>query len=199
MCRGGKGQLRIASWNCSSFYERRKAICDCIHDLRLDVLVLQEVWLPAYMHDNMDKFFRSQGITMVVSKEKRDSSGAVTGGVMVLSRWAITVEAIHDAYIDQHAVVVNLERKGAPPISIAGVYLSASSHPRVLLGIETLLNVRGLRDHLIIGDFNLTPDDDPVAMRLARGRFLLGNVAGGRALVPCLEHLWKGLGRALAG
>ncbi len=124
---------------------------------------------------------------MVASKEKRDSSGAVTGGVMVLSRWAITVETIHDAYIDQHAVVVNLERKGGPPILIAGVYLSASSHPdrkRVLLGIETLLNVKGLRDHLIIGDFNLTPDDDPVAMWLARGRFSLGNVAGGRVLVP---------------
>ena len=128
-------------------------ISDSIHALRLDVLVLQETRLPDYMKDSVFNLFKLQRITMVVSREKRDAAGAITGGVMVLSRWAITVEVMHDAYINQHAVVVNLERKGAPPILIAGVYLSSSSHPdrkRVLFGIETLLNTRGLRDRMII-------------------------------------------------
>ncbi len=50
-------------------------ISDSIHALRLDVLVLQETRLPDYMKDSVSNFFKLQGITMVVSKEKTRRRG----------------------------------------------------------------------------------------------------------------------------
>ncbi len=108
-----------------------------------------------------------------------DSAGRPCGGVLILSRLAMTAVELEDTPLDVHqerVAVVRLRRHKKRALDVACVYLDASdarAREELAEAVASFVASRG-NEYLILGDWNCEPAETPTSDLLASaGQHLL--------------------------
>ncbi len=137
----------------------------------LDVLCLQETRVSTDALAGLRKTAAAAGFSFVNSEELRDVDGRVVRGVAFLSRWPVRPRQAPREVFRHHTVWLSVHRPGRRPLVAGGAYFAPSyayTREPICTELQTWIHEEG-EDLAMLGDFNLQPDQEPVAQLLANG------------------------------
>ena len=213
--------LTIATLNVCTLKGRMPEVLQLASSYALDILCLQEVRLTENNILAAIHTAKKSGWHFLPGPCALDSAGMPTAGVAFLSRWPLDKFIFDSLPVEMQFqqgrwLTVRVHRPGARPFFCTNVYLHASGKTEKRCLAEKLFETiaTGGDEVLFIGDWNCTPEEQPVSNVLRNGQLHLADDiagaevaaiptrAGGRhidfalysvGLVPCARSQARGL------
>ena len=164
-------ELRAATLNVRTLSTRARIVEELLEEQCLDVLCLQETRVGFSNRAAMEGAMRQKNREMFTC-EAREEGPNTFEGVAIITNWPAELYPLPDRDCYKHrAIAVRLYRKGKRPLICACVYAHASDaakraelHNAIVMDCST-----SGEDYLILGDWNGTPFELPLASLLAAG------------------------------
>ena len=173
-CRGHSA-FRVATCNVETLRGREKRMLRMMVHRDVDIMCVQEARIPRDSLPSLRSMMMKAGYEMFAQRAKEDSTGRTTGGLLLFSRWPVIKYKTPRGWRDRDRVLLfAIHRPHEPALHCATLHMphEAVRQTDLLLQLEEFMAEKG-GEHMLIGDFNLTPQEGAVAEHLAAGTLYL--------------------------
>ena len=156
--------LRVGTLNVNGLACKLSQVVDFANRHAIDILCLQETHLSAVTAPSAVAAARKAGWKLLVGSPAVDSTGRGTAGVAVLTQWPVAVGFISDGDQAGRWMTVFVHRPRFRPFEVVNLYLPASDKGQAQAMANQILQDAAARGtaRFVIGDWNLTPWEEPV-------------------------------------
>jgi endonuclease/exonuclease/phosphatase family metal-dependent hydrolase len=169
--------LRIGTLNVQGLAYKLSSVLALALTLQLDILCLQETNLTIHSIPSAQLAAASAGWNLVCSSPSYNKAERGYAGVAFLSRWPLQMLEQASGIDTARWMTIRGHRPNSPPFELTNLYLHsgdkrAAAHLAASI-LESCLT-RG-NDSILIGDWNLTPREEPIFSSVLSGAVHLGD------------------------
>ena len=163
-CNEQSSVLRIATLNVQGLTFKLTSVLSLVTTYNIDILCLQETHLTHNTVVSAQHGAHRAGYNLLCSTPVFDTAGRGTSGVAVLCNWPVELYEQASGADTGRWMTVKVHRPRHRPFEITNVYLHSGNKTKAADLATSVLTDTALRgeDRLIIGDFNLTPFEEPI-------------------------------------
>ncbi|CAE7714814.1 Pol, partial [Symbiodinium sp. KB8] len=182
--------LRVGTLNVNGLACKLSQVVDFANRHAIDILCLQETHLSAVTAPSAVAAARKAGWKLLVGSPAVDSTGRGTAGVAVLTQWPVAVGFISDGDQAGRWMTVFVHRPRFRPFEVVNLYLPASDKGQAQAMANQILQDAAARGtaRFVIGDWNLTPWEEPVQTTHRCGALHLADDLLGQVVTGISDH-----------
>ena len=189
--------LRLGTLNVGTLAGRVATVLALCATLALDFVALQETRVPAHSRASVEAACRKSGWICHLDAQAVSSSGRTQYGTAILARVPVSPFALPPGLLPPgRGSAVRLHRPVGRPLLVVNVYLPAHSAveaAQLLRGVFSYLAQCG-DEGVVLGDFNLTPEQAPISDVRSLGAWRLPEeTLLGDAVLPPTRRDFQGL------
>jgi len=170
--------------NVQTLNNKVATVFDFFDKKELDILVLQETGLSNEAFNAIDKMARRKKFRFHAIAPRIQSNGKPFEGLAVLSSWPcrpIRLQCYQDPTIALRVQALHVQKQKSRPFVLVNLHLQSGDKQIAMYQCNQLLQeLKSVKDSvLMIGDWNLIPEQTPIAQCLAAN---IGHLGGGGIL-----------------
>ena len=165
-------KLRIATLNVCTLkgVKRHQRLFDILQEQQVDICALQETRITDYAYPSFVQMAKRRGYSCNASQFYNPAKGGRQCDCLTLSK--VPMQRLKDSHEGARRMVLSaIHRDGMQPLLLANLHgdgsCKASIRAQMCHALETAR--RNARTLVVIGDFNLTPEEGAVSEALAKG------------------------------